>query len=305
MPPLSPTSPESTASPKNFVESPESPRSITLQRAADAAVPFENGLNGVPDESQSEATPDIVPSPNENENSNKPKPVANEVMAVIEEMQQQQSGSARLSAIQKTMKRISAVGTTMSTAVRSRGLSTAYRKHMEELKNASSPDMKLVRKCMQFIKNTANDSGEKAALANEVRLILFNYNYPFPHCFKKLAWILLILICMACLLFSVIYGLQFDLNADNSDMLASNLVVVDAGLYDIEYNSGECWNISQKLVISQQVMLEQVVQIQNEQNEIQQVEEAHVGDWPYGDATKWLLNVLISFLQSVFSLVVV
>ena len=164
--------------------------------------------------------------------------------------------------------------------------------------------MKLVRKCMNIINDEAHKS-EKATLANEVRLILFNYNYPFPHICKKVSWCLLILICMACFLFSVLYGLQFDLNAANMDILEENMFVVDSAIHEIENDNGECWNISQKLVIQKGVMGEQIVQIQNEQHDIQQVEEPYSTDFEgeYQDSTKWLLNVLISFLQSVFCMV--
>lgn len=181
-------------------------------------------------------------------------------------------------------------------------LSNTYWSAIKELRHATRPDMKLVRKCMHYV-NTRAAASEKASLASEVRNILFNYNYPFPHCYKKMAWAILVLICAMCMVFSVAYGIQFDIASGQAKELAESESNLLSSLDAIE-NSSACWNISkfaqiEHVVLGQELNATQIAQ-ERLAGDVADV-NADADDFVVpNDATKWLLNVLISFLASVF-----
>eukprot|EP01083_Nonionella_stella_P178808 632860_1 len=185
-------------------------------------------------------------------------------------------------------------------------VSTQYWSAIAKLKHTSRPDMKLVRKCMDYV-NTEAHASDKATLTAEIRLILFNYNYPFPHWCKKIAWAILITLSLVCIMTSVIYGIRFDLRAEEMATQVGNEEHVLAQMTDTG-NTDTCWgNMSIQLEAQTQVLAAQVVEIREEQARIEALEEPYeddfaviFGDEAIYDSTKWLLNVLISFLLSVF-----
>ena len=181
-----------------------------------------------------------------------------------------------------------------------RRLSNTYWSAIAELKKTSRPDMKLVRKCMHYVNTKANAS-EKASLASEIRLILFNYNYPFPHWYKKMAWTILVIACIICIWISVTFGIQFDIRAAQDQAARDNLnIVANETQSIIEENAAFC-NLSKKLNGTIKALsLQQIDLIQERQ---QYADDAEINnDFKFAeyDSTKWLLNVLISFLCSVF-----
>jgi len=178
-------------------------------------------------------------------------------------------------------------------------LSNTYWSAIKELKKSSRPDMRLVRKCMHYV-NTKANAAEKASLASEIRLILFNYNYPFPHWFKRMAWIILVILCVLCVILSVTYGIQFDINAENLRVEKENYEALKNQVQEIE--DEQCYNLSLSLNIKHQVLEQQIIEIQNSGDDISELDQAYADDFAGidNDSTKWLLNILISFLFSVF-----
>eukprot|EP01083_Nonionella_stella_P072446 195388_1 len=149
------------------------------------------------------------------------------------------------------------------------------------LKKSRRPDMKLVRECLNY-------SGDKTALAEEIRVILFSYNYPLPEWCKKVAWSLVILLPLFCMIISVIYGLQFDIKSQQMDAIQNEIESLG------QMNAQSFCNMSHVLDAKQQVFAQQLLDEEGE-------EEYHVDDFgDIYDSTKWLLNILISFLTSVF-----
>eukprot|EP01083_Nonionella_stella_P085166 236013_1 len=187
-------------------------------------------------------------------------------------------------------------------------VSTQYWSAIAKLKHTSRPDMKLVRKCMDYV-NTEAHASDKATLTAEIRLILFNYNYPLPHYCKKVAWSILIALSLVCIMTSVIYGIRFDLRSEEMAMHIENQEHVLAQMGNLtDSDTDTCWsNMSNQLEAQTQVLEAQVLEIKEEQARIEALEEPYeddfaviFGDEAIYDSTKWLLNVLISFLLSVF-----
>ena len=88
---------------------------------------------------------------------------------------------------------------------------------------------------------------EKLALVENVRLVLYQSLYPLPRYCKKLAWIILLLWSLSCAFVAIVYGLQFDL------------------LYDEESEwLGDCWQNFKQNVISRQLSLEFIRQLQDQ-----------------------------------------
>eukprot|EP01084_Bolivina_argentea_P150737 263216_1 len=56
----------------------------------------------------------------------------------------------------------------------------------------------------------------KFLLVEHVRHTLLNSVYPLPYKFKKLAWIMIIIWSVACAILAILYGLQFDLEFENT-----------------------------------------------------------------------------------------
>eukprot|EP01083_Nonionella_stella_P168965 571862_1 len=189
-------------------------------------------------------------------------------------------------------------------------VSSQYWSAIAKLKQTPRPDMKLVHKCMHYV-NTEAHASEKATLTQEIRLVLFNYNYPFPHACKKVAWVILIALSVLCILTSVVYGIRFDLRSEDMALQVGNAEHVLAQIGNItgSDNADLCWNnISIQLKARTQVLAAQVIEIKEEQSRIEALDEAYAddfdvlfgGDEAIYDSTKWLLNVLISFLMSAF-----
>ena len=180
-------------------------------------------------------------------------------------------------------------------------LSNTYWSAIAELKKTARPDMKLVRKCMHYVNTKANAS-EKASLASEIRLILFNYNYPFPHWYKKMAWTILTVTCIICVVVSVIYGIQFDIKSAQQQAINDNNDIIDGNLSIVNEQNAQFCNLSRKLDIQKQALTIQQIKEQQEQQRLDEINEEYADDFKEieYDSTKWLLNVLISFLTSVF-----
>eukprot|EP00483_Globobulimina_turgida_P000426 UN00426 len=116
-----------------------------------------------------------------------------------------------------------------------------------------------------------------------------------------MAWTILVCVAVFCVLLSVIYGIQFDIKAEEMEIYKKNKENVLLGVSDIEENNGLCWNISHQLSATHQVYNEEILSIQEEQERIADLNEPYDDDFFIGyDSTKWLLNVLVSFLTSVF-----
>eukprot|EP01084_Bolivina_argentea_P245934 411673_1 len=78
-------------------------------------------------------------------------------------------------------------------------------------------------------------------------------------------------------------------------------------LNNITNDSNGCWNMSMQLVAQSEVLRSEIEQIKEEQARIESLMEPYpddlealFGDAAIYDSTKWLFNVLISFLTSVF-----
>merc|ERR1719242_1267150 len=88
---------------------------------------------------------------------------------------------------------------------------------------------------------------EKLALVENVRLVLYHSLYPLPRYCKKVAWIVLLLWSLSCAFVAIVYGLQFDL------------------MYDEESEwLGDCWQNFKQNVISRQLSLEYIRQLQDQ-----------------------------------------
>eukprot|EP01083_Nonionella_stella_P033998 93044_1 len=160
---------------------------------------------------------------------------------------------------------------------------SSYIASITELKGTRHPGVKLVRKCMNCV-NT-NVSG-KLAVAQEIRLILFNYNFPLPQLCKMMAWAILIATSLMCIIIAVTYGIRFDIRSDQYESAF------------LEMDNNKCWNMSLQLLARSEVLSSQILEIQAEQARDKSYSDDF--DLLIYDSTKWILNVLISFLTSVF-----
>eukprot|EP01083_Nonionella_stella_P168096 566591_1 len=169
-------------------------------------------------------------------------------------------------------------------------------------------DMKEIRKRMH--PDQVNEK-EKPMVAQQIRSVLFDYNYPFPNVYKKVAWAVLMMTAVVCIIISVTYGIGFDIRADQMAVQIENHKHLLSKMTNItnDSESNGCWNMSLKLVAQSEVFEDQIAQIEEEEARIEALDEGYADDFEalFGDAevanydaTKWLLNVLISFLTSVF-----
>eukprot|EP01083_Nonionella_stella_P081841 225679_1 len=175
--------------------------------------------------------------------------------------------------------------------VKTQQLSTHYWNAIAQLKKTRRPDMKLVRECMNYCDTIANGM-EKRQLAAEIRVFLFDYNYPLPNWCKKVAWSLLIMVAIICMIVTVVYGLQFDIKSQEYEAVQREIENMK------QINAQSFCNLSHSLDAKQEVLVQQIVAIEEEEVGDDEAYADDFGDM--FDSTKWILNVLISFLSSVF-----
>jgi len=104
---------------------------------------------------------------------------------------------------------------------------------------------------------------------------------------------------------SVLYGIQFDVKFHQLKANEMNLQAADSAINGFDEQYGECWRqLSHRANIEYEVQTNQSLAIQAEQERLAAISAPRVGDFPLaesvGNSTKWLLNVLMSFLTSVF-----
>merc|ERR1719251_53142 len=113
--------------------------------------------------------------------------------------------------------------------------------------------------------------------AHKVRKMLFNERYPFPSCFKKIAWFILFIWSALCVIISVLCGLQFDLKYEEGQREQ----ISNCGDRNIQYAlNEEAGNIA---------MMQKQQRLESEFN-----------DYDVPESKAWIISLVQSFLISVF-----
>eukprot|EP01083_Nonionella_stella_P173732 600142_1 len=128
-----------------------------------------------------------------------------------------------------------------------------------------------------------NNNEHKIRAMSSIRKILLEQMYPWPHRFKKIGWIMLIVWTLAAVVIAIMYGLSFDMavteeaNPDNPN----------AALY-----AGDCWNTTLALQIEAGLSKKSFVNAFNAQQAENQASYAG------SDSASWLLSIFQSLFQS-------
>eukprot|EP01083_Nonionella_stella_P190836 706692_1 len=129
-------------------------------------------------------------------------------------------------------------------------------------------------------------------LASDIRLIIFNENYPLPSKCNTIAWILLVIWTLGACIVAIIYGIQFDLRYD---------VTKNTDNPNISKYEEKCWNSDYELLLQSQLS---VIELFKAQNSLQ---SSFVDNFNklFGfeddlDSKSWLLSLIGSLLSSIF-----
>ena len=143
---------------------------------------------------------------------------------------------------------------------------------------------------------------ERFELVNEFRMIIFNQIYEFPHYFKYIAIILMIIWTLCCILLAIVYGLSFDIlypyrpeqyfPVSLYNSVNNNPIISD------DYLSLNCSNNIVGYNIQTELSNKYADNMDSLANEYTNKFD-HFGT-DIGDTTSWLITLLISLVLSIF-----